>query len=237
MIVFTCGACGATLKVADDKAGRQGKCPKCGGPLVVPRLQMPPSADLPAADQAVSSPETTVRQLPPDGTLPPTNGSARPARKAIIRIAIGLGVIVLLIAAYLVWSAMTSPRYAIQGVFRMAQQDDQNPGSPVCVFRPDGYVTVYSFVDRNNLLLLFDGDIPMRGLGVIDLPRRDGEVTADVFRLKVEGKTFLFIETNAGELLSMLKDVTTYFDMRKINKDEGWHLIDPNLRHVVGERK
>ena len=35
-IRVTCDACGAQLKVSEDKAGKVGKCPKCGGRITVP---------------------------------------------------------------------------------------------------------------------------------------------------------------------------------------------------------
>lgn len=40
MIDFACPNCGMTLKLADDKAGKKGKCPKCGNVSIVP--QPPP---------------------------------------------------------------------------------------------------------------------------------------------------------------------------------------------------
>lgn len=36
MIRLKCGSCGAVLRVSDDKAGKKGKCPKCGAVTVVP---------------------------------------------------------------------------------------------------------------------------------------------------------------------------------------------------------
>ncbi len=39
MIVFKCMSCGSRLRVGDDKAGKRGKCPKCGTMLRVPRTQ------------------------------------------------------------------------------------------------------------------------------------------------------------------------------------------------------
>jgi len=35
MITFWCTSCGADLRVLDDKAGRKGKCPKCGAQTVI----------------------------------------------------------------------------------------------------------------------------------------------------------------------------------------------------------
>ena len=36
MITCKCGTCGVALKVSDDKAGRKGKCPKCGAGIAIP---------------------------------------------------------------------------------------------------------------------------------------------------------------------------------------------------------
>ena len=36
MIEFKCGNCGVAIRAADDKAGRPGKCPKCGSQVQVP---------------------------------------------------------------------------------------------------------------------------------------------------------------------------------------------------------
>lgn len=36
MIRFSCTHCGSVLEVSDDKAGIQGKCPRCGALIVVP---------------------------------------------------------------------------------------------------------------------------------------------------------------------------------------------------------
>lgn len=41
MIQFMCSLCGGVLRVAKDKAGRKGKCPKCGGVIVVPHVVLP----------------------------------------------------------------------------------------------------------------------------------------------------------------------------------------------------
>jgi DNA-directed RNA polymerase subunit RPC12/RpoP len=40
MIRFACAQCGAKLAVAEEKAGWKGKCPKCGGGVVVPAARM-----------------------------------------------------------------------------------------------------------------------------------------------------------------------------------------------------
>jgi predicted RNA-binding Zn-ribbon protein involved in translation (DUF1610 family) len=39
VIRFTCKSCGQRIKVNDQYSGKKGKCPKCGGPIVVPAAQ------------------------------------------------------------------------------------------------------------------------------------------------------------------------------------------------------
>lgn len=52
LIRFTCQHCHRTLKVSDDKAGRRGKCPKCGGMVTVPSSTPDsPHAGQPPAEQ------------------------------------------------------------------------------------------------------------------------------------------------------------------------------------------
>ena len=43
MITFSCPQCGTTLRVAEDKAGGEGNCPKCKNPVVFPAGPPPPS--------------------------------------------------------------------------------------------------------------------------------------------------------------------------------------------------
>lgn len=49
-IRFACTGCGSQLKVADEKAGSSGKCPKCGAAIVVPTT----ARATPTRDAAVS---------------------------------------------------------------------------------------------------------------------------------------------------------------------------------------
>jgi anti-sigma B factor antagonist len=48
MIQFTCTHCHARFAVSEDKAGKQGKCPQCGGTIHVP--PMPPAQERPDAN-------------------------------------------------------------------------------------------------------------------------------------------------------------------------------------------
>lgn len=52
MIELLCPSCGTRLRVADDKAGHKGQCPKCRNPLLIPRV----------------SPGTTGSQIAPVGS-------------------------------------------------------------------------------------------------------------------------------------------------------------------------
>lgn len=52
MITFNCQQCGTTLRVSDDKAGREGKCPQCKNPMIVPAA--PPQPGMPSITGAKS---------------------------------------------------------------------------------------------------------------------------------------------------------------------------------------
>jgi DNA-directed RNA polymerase subunit RPC12/RpoP len=45
MIVFRCPGCSVRLQVPDAKAGKKGKCPRCGGRIVVPTEPPPVPLD------------------------------------------------------------------------------------------------------------------------------------------------------------------------------------------------
>ncbi len=49
MIRFACNGCGANFKVDDSKAGKKGKCPKCGAALAIPS----PEAELDFAEELI----------------------------------------------------------------------------------------------------------------------------------------------------------------------------------------
>jgi len=75
MISFACGQCNKQLKVKDELAGKTGKCPGCGQPVVVPALAAA------ASISPVPSPDLANRKAPPpsispgteERTLPPKN--------------------------------------------------------------------------------------------------------------------------------------------------------------------
>jgi predicted Zn finger-like uncharacterized protein len=63
-IRYTCPECQSTLKIRDEKAGTDAKCPKCKHAFVVPQpdsddgieIEEPPAADLPPVDLPVDMP-------------------------------------------------------------------------------------------------------------------------------------------------------------------------------------
>lgn len=74
-IRVSCHSCSASFKVKDEYAGKRGKCPQCGNPVVVPEgvgptgtIKMPPGAFLPRP----------AKPKPVDGdTAPPPGGPPR----------------------------------------------------------------------------------------------------------------------------------------------------------------
>ena len=69
MIEFSCENCGQKLRVADDKAGKKGKCPKCENPVVVPSLNKRPAVGAGTfsiicsmCDKTIQVPETSRGQ-------------------------------------------------------------------------------------------------------------------------------------------------------------------------------
>ena len=53
MIRFPCEKCGTAIQVADDLAGRQGRCPECGASVTVPAAGGPPPPPPPEAPLAL----------------------------------------------------------------------------------------------------------------------------------------------------------------------------------------
>lgn len=64
--------CGARLGVADEFAGKRGKCPKCGAAVAIP------SASAPAGQQAPTSPAAGSANQPMAGGGPPAGSSVQP---------------------------------------------------------------------------------------------------------------------------------------------------------------
>lgn len=91
-IEFNCPYCTATLKVPDASMGKQGKCPKCGADVLIPKVEIPtaPVAASPIAPVPSPAPAPPASELetafPPDTSLEirttePTIVTARRKRK------------------------------------------------------------------------------------------------------------------------------------------------------------
>ena len=82
-IEFNCGGCGKSLKAPEDKAGKTGKCPDCGEPILVPLPDRSSEPENPfAQDESPYSfqaaPEPT-EPCPMCGTAVPSSESSCPA--------------------------------------------------------------------------------------------------------------------------------------------------------------
>ena len=58
-IKFTCPSCGKGLRVADEAAGKQGRCPYCKNPVTAPLL-----GELPEAEEKIELKEREKTKLP-----------------------------------------------------------------------------------------------------------------------------------------------------------------------------
>ena len=101
-IRYTCDKCGSVLKIKDELAGTDGKCPKCKTRFVIPQpaLEAEHSAETPThkslpkvAPKAPAPPKLPAKEATSGDSIPttkhskaPTNGSekapAKPAAKA-----------------------------------------------------------------------------------------------------------------------------------------------------------
>jgi DNA-directed RNA polymerase subunit RPC12/RpoP len=82
MITFRCPSCGVTLRLPDEKAGAQGKCPRCSGRVKVPgsTQEAPPPADAVPGPVAPSAPARSQRAAVPRDTR--EAGAATPSSGA-----------------------------------------------------------------------------------------------------------------------------------------------------------
>jgi predicted RNA-binding Zn-ribbon protein involved in translation (DUF1610 family) len=55
-IQVSCGSCGSSFNAPDSAAGKQAKCPKCGGPIKIPVPAPAPTDEILDAELAPSSP-------------------------------------------------------------------------------------------------------------------------------------------------------------------------------------
>lgn len=72
MIHFACPSCGAKLRVPDDKAGKQGHCPKCGGVTVAPSSDAAPPEPNPPAEPPAARAGEGAGPTPETESPPPT---------------------------------------------------------------------------------------------------------------------------------------------------------------------
>jgi hypothetical protein len=87
-IEFSCSQCGKRLRVGDDAAGKQAKCPSCGAVQPVPVADRAPEAAQPARDNSQRlSPGDNVSQFPsgnvPRSLEPSDNPYAAPAESGM----------------------------------------------------------------------------------------------------------------------------------------------------------
>lgn len=61
-IAVECNACQTRFRAGKEHAGRKGKCPKCGGPILIPAAAATVTPAKPAAPSAVTA--TPLRQVP-----------------------------------------------------------------------------------------------------------------------------------------------------------------------------
>jgi TM2 domain-containing membrane protein YozV len=70
MIRFACPGCSATFTVADEKAGKTGKCPKCQSQFVIPAAEASAGADAPPPLPPPSAPAPSPPPPPADPNEP-----------------------------------------------------------------------------------------------------------------------------------------------------------------------
>ena len=68
-INFQCPGCGKILSVADDKGGRQGKCPQCDLVITVPRADIERLETLGAADMFQTQLRQRLERAHPDAPI------------------------------------------------------------------------------------------------------------------------------------------------------------------------
>jgi hypothetical protein len=65
MIRTQCSRCGQAIKVADEAAGKRGKCPKCGAAVQIPTLDIPDAIPVPPPMLRSLEPPAVVQPLAP----------------------------------------------------------------------------------------------------------------------------------------------------------------------------
>ena len=67
VIKFTCPSCGKRLKVAEEMAGKRGRCPYCQNTLTVPLLALPPEAEEKIEIEETEAEVKPVKEEIPEG--------------------------------------------------------------------------------------------------------------------------------------------------------------------------
>jgi hypothetical protein len=82
MIRVTCPGCGVKLNAKDELAGRTRRCPQCGAPVPIPKVETPAEpppqgpagvADAAPGEEAIGTPEATLRPVAVPQRLDPTS--------------------------------------------------------------------------------------------------------------------------------------------------------------------
>lgn len=89
MIRFACPGCSATFTVADEKAGKTGKCPKCQSQFVIPAAEASASADAPPLPPPPApAPSSRAPSPPPPPADPNEPVEIQPCPKCSTRLSV-----------------------------------------------------------------------------------------------------------------------------------------------------
>jgi uncharacterized membrane protein YidH (DUF202 family)/DNA-directed RNA polymerase subunit RPC12/RpoP len=90
MIRFACPGCSATFTVADEKAGKTGKCPKCQSQFVIPAAEASASADAPPPlpPPPAPAPSSRAPSPPPPPADPNEPVEIQPCPKCSTRLSV-----------------------------------------------------------------------------------------------------------------------------------------------------
>lgn len=111
MILVKCSGCGVSLKISDQKAGRQGKCPKCGVVLQIPALLSASQTPVPqiaktqpaAIDAAIHAGSTLPAQpltTPKPGVSRAATGDRYSRGTKLAAVGVALGVLAVMVFTF-----------------------------------------------------------------------------------------------------------------------------------------
>jgi len=98
MIAFKCRACGVALRATDDKAGKSGKCPKCGGVIVIPGPVQAQHVPVVPGQRAQTDNSAHALVPMPSATIPADSPSRKNRLPAVL--AVSGGVVLLATAGF-----------------------------------------------------------------------------------------------------------------------------------------